>query len=354
MRAIVLHAPHDLRIEPMPAPPPGPHDVLVRMEAGGICGSDLHYFHHGGFGTVRLREPMVLGHEVAGTVAAIGAGVTKVAVGDRVAVNPSGPCGRCEYCRQGLRNQCLDMRFYGSAMRFPHVQGAFREELTIPEEQAVRVGPHVDLALAALCEPFAVALHAVEQAGTLTGRTVLVSGCGPIGCLVIAAARVAGAAEIVATDIAPEALAIAARLGATRCVDVSNGTDGLADLAADKGRVDAAIECSGNPSALASAVALVRPRGTIVLVGLGGDQPLPMNVIVAKELELKGSFRFDAEFARAAALISDGKVDLRPLLTGSFPIEDAPAAFALASDRRRAMKVQFRFGGSVLDSDNIG
>ncbi len=165
MRAIVLHAPHDLRIEPMPAPPPGPHEVLVRMGAGGICGSDLHYFHNGGFGTVRLKQPMVLGHEVAGTVASVGAAVTAVAVGDRVAVNPSGPCGVCDYCRQGLRNQCLDMRFYGSAMRYPHVQGAFREEMTVPELQAVKIGPHVDLPLAALCEPFAVALHAVAQAG---------------------------------------------------------------------------------------------------------------------------------------------------------------------------------------------
>ncbi|MCB4768110.1 L-idonate 5-dehydrogenase [Ancylobacter sp. Lp-2] len=344
MRAIVLHAPHDLRIEPMPAPAPGPDEVTVRMGAGGICGSDLHYFHQGGFGTVRLMQPMVLGHEVAGTVAALGANVTSVAVGDRVAVNPSRPCDACDYCRRGLRNQCLDMRFYGSAMRFPHMQGAFREEMTIPAAQAVKVGGEVDLGLAALCEPFAVALHAVAQAGPLDGRTVLVSGCGPIGCLVIAAAKLAGAAAIVATDITPEPLAIAAKLGATRCVDVSGGTDALTDLGQDKGRVDAALECSGNARALAGAIGLVRPRGTLVLVGLGGDQPLPMNTIVAKELAIKGSFRFDEEFARAAQLISDGEVDLRPLLTGSLPIEEAEAAFALASDRRRAMKVQFRFG----------
>lgn len=345
MRAIVIHAPHDLRLEAMPASAPGPGEVTVRMGAGGICGSDLHYFHNGGFGTVRLKEPMVLGHEVAGTVAAVGAGVTALAVGDKVAVNPSGPCGACDYCRQGLRNQCLDMRFYGSAMRFPHVQGAFREAMTVPAAQAVKVGADVDLALAAMCEPFAVALHAVAQAGDLEGKTVLVSGCGPIGCLAIAGAKLAGAGEIVATDIAPEALAIAARLGATRCVDVSEGTGALADLARDKGRVDAALECSGNGRALTAAIELVRPRGTLVLVGLGGDLPLPMNSIVAKELALKGSFRFDAEFARAAELVSTGAVDLSPLLTGSFPIEEADAAFALASDRRRAMKVQFRLSG---------
>jgi L-idonate 5-dehydrogenase len=347
MRAIVIHAPHDVRLEPMPAAAPGPHDVVVRMGAGGICGSDLHYFHQGGFGVVRLREPMVLGHEVAGTVKAIGAAVTTIKVGDKVAVNPSGPCGQCDYCRRGLRNQCLDMRFYGSAMRFPHVQGAFREEMTVPEAQAVKVAGDLDLSLAALCEPFAVALHAVAQAGDLTGRTVLVSGCGPIGCLVIAAAKLAGADIIVATDIAAEALAVAARLGATRCVDVSGGTGELADLAPDKGRVDVAFECSGNARALATAIELTRPRGVIVLVGLGGEQPLPMNAIITKELNISGSFRFDAEFARAAELISSRRVDLAPMLTGSFPIEEAEAAFALASDRRRAMKVQFRFGDAV-------
>lgn len=347
MRAIVIHAPHDVRLDPMPAAAPGLHDVVVRMGAGGICGSDLHYFHQGGFGVVRLREPMVLGHEVAGRVKAVGAAVTTVKVGDKVAVNPSGPCGQCDYCRRGLRNQCLDMRFYGSAMRFPHVQGAFREEMTVPEAQAVKVADDLDLSLAALCEPFAVALHAVAQAGDLTGRTVLVSGCGPIGCLVIAAAKLAGASTIVATDIAPEALAIAASLGATRCVDVSGGTGELADLATDKGRVDVAFECSGNGRALAAAIELTRPRGVIVLVGLGGEQPLPMNAIVTKELNISGSFRFDAEFARAAELISSRQVDLAPMLTGSFPIEEAEAAFALASDRRRAMKVQFRFSDAV-------
>ncbi|ALA19019.1 MULTISPECIES: L-idonate 5-dehydrogenase [unclassified Chelatococcus] len=347
MRALVIHAPHDLRLESVPTAPLGPHDVLVRIAAGGICGSDLHYFHHGGFGTVRLKEPMVLGHEVAGTIAAVGAAVTRVAPGDKVAVNPSAPCGHCRYCRMGLRNQCLDMRFYGSAMRFPHVQGAFREEMVVPEGQAVKMAAGVDIALAAMCEPFAVALHAVAQAEDLAGKRVLVSGCGPIGCLVIIAARRAAAGEIVATDIAPAALAIAGEVGASRLVDVSAGTAELADLAADKGQVDVVLECSGNPQAIAGAIEVTRPGGTIVTVGLGGDVPLPMNAIVAKELLLRGSFRFDSEFDLAASLVSEGSVDLSPLLTATFPVEEAGAAFARASDRSRAMKVQIRFGDDI-------
>ena len=136
MRAVVAHAAKDLRVEDAPTPELGSHDVRVRIGFGGICGSDLHYYNHGGFGVVRLREPMILGHEVAGVVEAVGTDATRVKVGDRVAVNPSVPCNRCRYCLEGLQNQCLDMRFYGSAMRFPHVQGAFREVLVCRESQA--------------------------------------------------------------------------------------------------------------------------------------------------------------------------------------------------------------------------
>ena len=195
MRRLVIHAPLDLRVEEYAeATALGPQDVLVRIGAGGICGSDLHYYRHGGFGTVRLKEPMVLGHEVAGTVTAVGETVKRVRPGDRVAVNPSLACGACEYCAAGLVNHCLDMRFYGSAMRFPHVQGAFRDVLMCAEAQAVPIASHVSLGQAAFAEPLAVCLHAVRQSGGVKGKRVLVTGCGPIGCLLILAARYRGSA----------------------------------------------------------------------------------------------------------------------------------------------------------------
>ena len=131
MRAVVIHAEKDLRVEPTTAPELGPRDVRVRIEAGGICGSDLHYYLHGGFGTIRVREPMILGHEIAGRVEAIGGEVSRVKPGDRVAVNPSRACGHCRYCQMGLQQHCTDMLFYGSAMRFPHVQGGFRDVLVV-------------------------------------------------------------------------------------------------------------------------------------------------------------------------------------------------------------------------------
>ena len=158
MRSVVVHAPLDLRVENMPpTTAPGPGQVKVDLAAGGICGSDLHYYQHGGFGTIRLKEPMILGHEVAGTVVATGEGVTRVKIGDHVAVNPSHPCGHCRYCIEGHPNQCLDVRFYGSAMRFPHVQGAFRDEIVITQEQAFPVKTDVPLSEAAFAEPFSVA-----------------------------------------------------------------------------------------------------------------------------------------------------------------------------------------------------
>ncbi|MBN8509467.1 MAG: alcohol dehydrogenase catalytic domain-containing protein, partial [Burkholderiales bacterium] len=178
MEALVIHAAGDLRVEPLPTPAVEAGQARVRVRRGGICGSDLHYFQHGGFGTIRIRQPMVLGHEIAGVVEAVGAGVDGLAVGDRIAVSPSRPCGHCRFCQAGLQNHCLDMRYYGSAMRMPHVQGAFRQQIVIDASQAHRLADGVGDAEGAMAEPLAVALHAVNRAGPLLGRTVLVTGCG--------------------------------------------------------------------------------------------------------------------------------------------------------------------------------
>lgn len=344
MKALVIHAPHDLRIEDRPGPAaPGPGEVRLRIRAGGICGSDLHYFHSGGFGTVRLREPMILGHEVSGEVAAVGAGVHDLAPGDRVAINPSMPCNECRFCRAGMRNQCENVRFHGSAMRFPHMQGLFRQEITLPAEQAVRLRSTTSLAEAACAEPLAVCLHAVRQAGEVGGRRVLVSGCGPIGCLTVVAARHAGAGEVVAVDVAAAPLRIARELGAGTVNDLSADPQALEPEAEGRGRFDLVFECSGNPRAMATALAVVRPGGTVVAVGLGADVPLPLGTLVTKEVTLRGTFRFDAEFAEAVALIDSGAVDLSPMITATLSMDKHAEAFALASDRSRAMKVQMTF-----------
>lgn len=338
-----IHAPDDLRLVEQAPEQPGPGEVLVRVGYGGICGSDLHYFHHGGFGTVRIKRPMILGHEVAGTVEAVGEGVTRVAPGDRVAVNPSRPCKACSYCLEGLPNQCLDMRFYGSAMRDPHVEGAFRTLLRCEAVQCEKVAEGVPLHLAALAEPFSVGLHGVNRAGPLLNKRVLVSGCGPIGTLAIAAALVHGAAEVVAVDVAAAPLVIAKAMGAHEAIDVAADPTWTQRFSANKGTFDVMLECSGNAAALRAGLEVMRPRGVVVQLGLGGDIAIPQNVIVAKELDIRGSFRFHAEFALAVRLINEGRVNLAPVVTHTMALAQAREAFELASDRSRAMKVLLDF-----------
>lgn len=340
MKAAVIHAPRDLRIEEVEIPAVGPNDVKVRIRAGGICGSDLHYYQHGGFGTVRLQQPMILGHEIAGEVMEVGSAVTRVRPGDRVAVNPSQPCGHCRFCLEGKPNHCLEMRFYGSAMRMPHVQGGFREVLVCGEAQALPVPTGLALELAAFAEPLSVCLHAARQAGPLLGKRVLVTGTGPIGALAILVARQAGAREIVATDITDTPLALARKIGADIALNTASDTDALAPFKADKGYFDTVFEASGSAAALTGALDVTRPTGTIVQLGLGGGpMTLPVNLLVAKEINLRGTFRFHEEFAWAVDFLAAGTIDVSPLLTEVVPLAEAVRGFELAGDRSRAMKV---------------
>ena len=343
-RAYVLHAEKDLRIEAYPVADMQENQVRVRIGAGGICGSDLHYYLHGGFGVVRVKQPIVLGHEVAGTVEAVGAKVTRVKPGERIALNPSRPCGHCKFCLAGEQQHCLDMWFYGSAMRVPHSQGAFRELIVVEEYQCEPVGTSVSLGEAACAEPLAVALHAVRQAGNLIGKRVLVTGSGPIGALVVAAARYAGALEVIATDLHEAALQKAVEMGATRTVNVSMEPGLKAEeFTRDKGYFDVAIECTGAAAVLKDVIPALRPRGTIVQVGVTGDVPIPIGILVGKEIRLQGAFRFHGEYALAARLIKEGRIDVKPIITATLPIERAVEAFEMAADRTTQTKVQLTF-----------
>jgi len=344
MEALVIHAPGDLRVEEIPTPELGAGQLRVRVRCGGICGSDLHYYQHGGFGTVRIQEPMVLGHEVAGAIEAVGPGVSGFSAGQRIAVSPSRPCGLCRFCQEGLQNHCLDMRYYGSAMRNPHVQGAFRQQIVIDTHQAHLLADHLSDGEGAMAEPLSVALHGVQRAGPLLGRKVLVTGCGPIGALAIIAARRAGAAHIVATDMGAHPLSKALKVGADEVINIAEEPGGLARFAADKGQFDVLFEASGNERALRGAFEVLRPRGIIVQLGLaGGEMTLPINTIVAKEFDLRGVFRFHQEFATAVELLNKGLVDVKPLISATLSYRDSARAFALAADRSQAMKVLLNF-----------
>ncbi len=342
MKAVVIHAAHDLRLEERETERPGAGQVLVRIATGGICGSDLHYFHNGGFGTVRLREPMILGHEVAGHIEALGEGVEGLQVGQLVAVSPSRPCGDCGYCLKGLPNHCVSMRFYGSAMPFPHIQGAFRE-LLVAEAAQCAPADGLTPGEAAMAEPLAVCLHAVRRAGDMLGRSVLVTGCGPIGILAIVAARRAGADRIVASDLSDFTLEMARKAGADETVNAADDGGRMAAFAEGKGSFDVLIECSGAAPALTAGISALRPRGVIVQLGLGGDMTLPVQAMTAKELELRGSFRFHEEFHTGVSLMRKGLVDVKPFITHTLPLQDSRTAFEIAGDRTRAIKAQIAF-----------
>jgi L-idonate 5-dehydrogenase len=325
MKAIVIHAAKDLRIEDQDVEQVGTGQVAVALAAGGICGSDLHYYNHGGFGAIRLKEPMILGHEVAGHVIATGEGVHGHRVGQLVGISPSRPCGSCRYCSEGLFNHCLNMRFYGSAMPFPHIQGAFRETLVADATQCI-AADGLTAGEAAMAEPLAVALHATRRAGSLLGKSVLVTGCGPIGALVILAARRAGADLIVATDLSDYTLGMAKRCGADATLNMAAAPGALDFYKDNKGTFDVLYECSGAQAALTGAIAAMRPGATILQLGLGGDMALPMMQITANSLMQKRL------------------IDVKPLISETVGLKDAVKGFELASDRSRAMKVQIAFG----------
>jgi len=348
MKAIVCHAPEDLRLDNFDTDALGAHQLQVDVAYGGICGSDLHYYQHGGFGTVRIKEPMVLGHEVSGIVRVVGSAVQSFKAGQRIAISPSRPCGQCQYCQKGQHNHCLDMRFFGSAMRFPHVQGAFRQILVIDASQAHPLNDSLSLSLAALAEPLSVGLHAIQRAGSVFGKQVLVTGCGPIGTLLIGALRRAGAARIVAGDIAEKTLECARAMGADETINIAKHSEALAPFAVNKGVFDVMFEASGNDRALRSGLDVVAPRGVIVSIGLGGDSTLPLNQLVGKELELRGTFRFHEEFAVAVRFLNEGLIDGRPVISHVMDLDDAIHAFELASDKSQAMKVQINFGAEAL------
>ncbi|MEU5102830.1 L-idonate 5-dehydrogenase [Streptomyces sp. NPDC021354] len=337
----VIHGQGDLRIDELPEPSPAPGQAVVAIRYGGICGSDLHYHRHGGVGDFRLSEPMVLGHEVVGTVVGYGEGASGPAPGTPVAVHPATPCGVCPECADGRAQVCRDTRYLGSAARTPHVQGGFAARIAVPAEQLRALPEGLDLRRAALAEPLSVALHAVRRAGDLKGRRVLVTGAGPIGCLVVAAARAAGAAEITVTDLLPRALEFAASAGATAVVRADNPDD--PNWPDDE--VDVAIEASGVAAGLDTCVRRIRRGGVVVQLGMlpPGQSPIAGNLLVSREIEVRGAFRFHTEFDDALRLLA-AEPSLEALISAVRPVQESVDAFALAADRSRSCKVLLEFG----------
>lgn len=328
MRAVVVHGPRDLRVEERPDPVAAPGEVVVDVEWGGICGSDVAYYKNAASGTATLLDPLVLGHEFAGRVSEIGSGVTGVEIGQPVTVHPATLVGDGIMPDRlaGRTNLYPQVRYCGSAAFHPHTDGGFVQRKAVAAHQLRPLPASVDTRSGALAEPLAVALHAISRVGgDLTGREVLVNGAGPIGALVVAAARLAGAASVIAVDVNPQALAIAAAMGATRTVDVRSQ-----DLPVD---VELIFEASGSPAALGPILHAAARGGTVVQVGNlpGSPAPVLLGDLVTRELTWIGSYRFVDEITDAVAALAGG-LDVTPLMTHSFDLDSAADAMAVAAD----------------------
>lgn len=341
--AATLFGPEDLRYVPYEQGPLAPGMVRVAFGAAGICGSDMHYFRHARSGDFRMTSPLILGHEIAGTIVEINA-ITDLKVGQRVAVNPSRWCGTCAACKAGRENHCENIYFMGSASKTPHMQGGFATRFDAIPAQCVPIPDHMSFRAAAFSEPLAVCLHAVKRGGDLKGRSVLVIGAGPIGLLTMLAARAAGATSLAVADLAAAPLALANRLGAQEILDLSADADALKRQGA---AYDVVFEASGAPAGLASAIGAAKRSGIVVQIGNqpSGDIPFPANQVMSKEIDLRGTFRFGAEFTEAVRLIAEGAVPVEDLITAELPLSEAPAGLRLALDRARQVKV-------VLIADN--
>ena len=321
--ACVLHAPRDLRTETRDIPPPGSGQVRLRLLAGGICGTDRHYFADGMSGAFRLAEPLVLGHEAAAEVEEVGDGPGELRRGQKVAVNPSRACGRCRFCRADRGNLCGDVFFFGSASRRPHMQGLFSEFFLADAAQCVPLPAGADPVRASCAEPLAVAMHAAARA-RISGKSAAVVGCGPIGLLTVLAARMAGAARVAAFDLRESALAVARAMGADDAALPDRVSGG------DLSPPEVAFECSGAAAGLRLCLRLCAKGGRVVQVGnlAPGMSPPNLPAIVSKELEVVGCFRFADEFPRAVRALVSGRADVSPMLGAVFPLADAPRVFA--------------------------
>ncbi|MBI3457472.1 MAG: NAD(P)-dependent alcohol dehydrogenase [Candidatus Rokubacteria bacterium] len=340
MRAAVLHRPNDVRLEELPIPTPAPGEVLVRVRAVGVCGSDVHYYKEGRIGMHIVEKPLILGHESAGDVVAVGPGVRGISLGARVALEPGVPCHRCRYCLGGRYNLCPHVTF----MATPPVDGAFVEYIAWPAEFAYPLPDRLGYAEGALLEPLAVGMHAVRRARLVPGAAVLVLGAGPIGQLALVAAATAGAGQLIVADLEDGRLAVASRLD-PHIVTLNPAREPLGEVvkAATGGEgADVVIEAAGVVRTITQSVELVRRGGRVVWIGLPGEDPSPVSVLEAirKEVDILGVFRYANVYPDAIRLAASGKIDLKPLVTHRFPLAEARRALdTVVEQKSSAVKV---------------
>ncbi|XP_060923732.1 sorbitol dehydrogenase [Limanda limanda] len=326
--SVVLHAQGDLRLEKLPIPEPGPDDVLLKMHSVGICGSDVHYWQHGRIADYVVTKPMVLGHEAAGQVVKVGSAVKHLKVGDRVAIEPGVPREMDEFCKSGRYNLsptiffCATPPDHGNLCRFYKHSANFCYKL--PDNVTYEEG--------ALIEPLSVGIHACRRAGVTLGSTVLICGAGPIGLVCLLVAKAMGASQVIITDLSPERLTMAKELGADFQVTVKREDEAkqLAKRVEDMlgAPPHITIECSGVESSIRTAIYATRSGGVVVLVGLGSELvTIPLIDAALREVDIRGVFRYCNTWPMAINMLASGKVNVKPLVTHRFPLEQAAQAF---------------------------
>lgn len=322
MRAAFLDGPQRIEVRETPTPQPGPFEVLVQPTSVGLCGSDVHFWQHGHVGDLVVEEPLILGHEVAGVIAAVGQGVDPARIGERVAVDPQRPCRRCGYCLGGQYNLCRAVEFPSA----PPVHGAFAGYIAVPADFAFVLPDEMSDDEAALLEPLSVGIAAVRKAGVVPGSRVLVTGAGPIGVLTAAAAAAFGATEVVVSD----------PLASRRAVALAHGATAVLDPTAEpipEEHFHALIDASGAPRAIEAGIRALRAGGTAVMVGMGSDRiELDLFRVQSRELRLEGLFRYVDTWPTAIALVSRGRVTVADLVTAAVGLDDLDAAMQRNGD----------------------
>jgi L-iditol 2-dehydrogenase len=333
MKAAVMTEPRLIVTEERPVPQPDEHEALVKVMAVGVCGSDVHYFEHGKIGSAIVRYPMILGHECAGEVVAVGKAVTRLKPGDRVAIEPQTTCGRCSACKSGKYNLCPEVEFFAT----PPIDGSFAQYVKMREDYLFPIPDSLSYEEAALIEPFSVGIHAANRTGLKPGSSVAIMGMGPVGLLAVVAARAYGASRIYVADLEPVRLEAAKRLGATHAINVRE-QDAVETIKALNGGsgVDVAWETAGNPRALQSALLSLKRGGKLAVVGLPVEAEIPLNVhfITDHEVDIYGVFRYADTYAAGIEILASGIADVRSLVTDRYSLDRTQEAMERALNNK--------------------
>jgi L-iditol 2-dehydrogenase len=333
MKAAVLEKPFLMEVKDVSIPEPKDNEALIKVHCIGICGSDIHYYEHGKIGRYEVKEPIILGHELAGIVVKIGKYVTEVAEGDRVAVEPGVTCGTCGYCKSGRYNLCPDVIF----MATPPVDGAWAEYVTVRSDFLFKLPDEMSFEEGALLEPLSVGFHAMRRGKVGPQDRVFVTGLGPIGLLAIQAAKMYGVTEIYGSDVVPFRRQLATEMGVTAVIDPMNENvnNRLAELTNGKG-IDVIIETSGNARAVSDTLKQVNRGGRVVLVGLPTVSDIPIDIphLIDSEIDVYGVFRYANTYPAAIQALSRSNLNIEKIITHKYSLDDVKKAVEVARTQK--------------------